>query len=262
MIDGKMGLGRLLKIKYYLPIVGFVCSFFVFVGAADSFAKISSGGSNISPRQVAVIKMALHQFVKDRATDEGKIEIDLVSFPENFPPSVKPPITVSCRRRGEILGRTVFMISLTKGNGLQSSFPVVANVRRFCKVFVLNSDVSRHHILSGKDVHSEIRQVMWARSEKPADNSFIIGKRTKRRLEKGRMITRSMLEDVPVVERGEPTNMQILSKNLSITMPVVACQDGIVGEEIKVRNKSNGAYYIARVQDAQTVIFKYNKRLK
>ncbi|NOY60352.1 MAG: flagellar basal body P-ring formation protein FlgA [Calditrichaeota bacterium] len=257
-----MGLGRLEKIKYYLSTVLFVCSFSVFVPGSISFAKISSKGSNYSQQQVALIKMALHQFVKDRAKDEGKIEIALVSVPENFPPGVKPPITVSCRRRGEILGRTVFMISLTKGNGLQSSFPVVANVRRFHKVFVLNSNVSRRHILTEKDIRPETLEVTWSRSEKPADNSFIIGKRAKRRLEKGRMITRSMLEDVPVVERGEPTNMQIRSKNLNITMPVVACQDGIIGEEIKVRNKSNGAYYIAQVQDAQTVIFKYNKRLK
>ncbi|NIA29231.1 MAG: flagellar basal body P-ring formation protein FlgA [Actinobacteria bacterium] len=255
-------MGRFEEPKNLLVMVLIFCSFSVFVLAVDSFAKISSEKGHYSQKEVAIVEMALHRFVKDRAKDEGGIEIALISVPENFPPGIKPPITVSCRRRGEILGRTVFMISLTKANGLQSSFPVVANVRRFHKVFVLNSNVSRRHILTEKDIRPETLEVTWSRNEKPADNSFIIGKRAKRRLEKGRMITRSMLEDVPVVERGEPTNMQIHSKNLNITMPVVACQDGIIGEEIKVRNKSNGAYYIAQVQDAQTVIFKYNKSLR
>ncbi len=252
---------RFEKQKYLCPGLLIIC-IFSFLIVSVSFAAVSSQGSHNSQQQFATVKMALHQFVKDRATDDGKIEIDLVSVPENFPSSVNPPISIKCGIRGEIIGRTLFTISVKKENGLWSSFPVVAQVRHFRKVFVLNADVSRHHILTEKDIRPESLQVAWANSEKPADKSFIIGKRAKRRLEKGRMIAQSMLEDVPVVERGEPTNMRILSKNLVITLPVVACQDGAIGEEIKVRNKSNGAYYIASVEDAQTVIFKYNKRLK
>jgi flagella basal body P-ring formation protein FlgA len=75
-------------------------------------------------------------------------------------------------------------------------------------------------------------------------------------LVKGRVLFESMLENVPVLERGALATLIVYSKNMSISMPVVACESAGIGQKIKVKNETTDKYYRAIVKNNATVLMR------
>ena len=210
-----------------------------------------------STESIGVLCKAICEYVQEQTPDDEQIEVEISSAPKNVIAGLQAPIKISCKRRGVISGRTIFTISSQNAEGLWSSFQVLADVRRFREVLVLSSDKDRNDLISEGDLSVERREVVWPNTEIPVTLGEAVGKRTKRWIAKGRVLTQSMLEEMPVIKRGSAVNIEVNTKNLYITFPAIACEDGLLGEKIRVKNKASGVFYRAEVKDAQTVIYKY-----
>lgn len=210
-----------------------------------------------SAEGLASLCKSISEYVQGRTPDDEQIEVEISSMQKNVLAGLKGPVKVSCRKRGAISGRTIFTIGSQNAEGTWDSFQVMAVIRRFCKVLILNSDKDRNDLIGEEDVSLERREVVWPNSEIPVALAEAVGKRTKRWIAKGRVLTKSMLEEMPVIKRGSSVNIEVSAKNLSIIFPAIACEDGLLGEKIRVRNKASGVFYRAEVKDAQTVIYRY-----
>jgi flagella basal body P-ring formation protein FlgA len=210
-----------------------------------------------SPEKWEALSLAICQYVQDRGADKEQVEIEVSSVPKTAVGLMHAPLKVSCKRKGNISGQNIFTIAYQSDDGLWNSVQVLAVVRHFCQVVVLNIDKNRSDLILESDLRMERREVTWPGSEVPVSISEAIGKQAKRMLAKDRVLMRSMLEEIPMIKRGSPVSIEVHAKNLSITFPAVACEDGLLGERIRVKNKASGTYYRAEVKDARTVVYKY-----
>jgi len=215
---------------------------------------------NNREKQIVVIKAKILQFILNNSKLNDRIRIELNSLPKNLPVSLDSSISVSCRKQGQINGKTIFTIYYEKEKGLRDSFQIVATIKRYSRVSVLTKTVNRNHVIQDDDLISIIHEVNWPDTETPVSTEDAVGKRVKRRIQKDRVLTNSMLEEVPLIERGKSLYMDVNLKNLSITIPVISHGQGIKGDIIKVRNVTNGVFYLAEILNKNTVIFKSNKR--
>ncbi len=235
-----------------------LCKWFFLFGVLLVWpAKAVGPAEPSSPENLAVLCRAISGYLQERTPDNEQVEVQVSSVPKNVLAGIKEPVRISCRKRGTISGRTIFTVMSQNPEGTWDSFQVLAVVRRFREVLVLRSDKGRNDLIGAEDFAIERREVVWPNTEVPVTVAEAVGKRTKRWIAKGRVLTQSMLEEVPVIKRGCVVNIQVYAKNLSIVFPAIACEDGRLGEKIRVRNKASGVFYRAEVKDAQTVTYKY-----
>lgn len=225
---------------------------------ADNLAAEGADFNRI--QHIGLLKSKIQQFIQNNSAQDDGIRIELNSVPKELLKVLDSSITVSCRKQGLINGKTVFKVYYQNEKGLRDFYQIVATVKRYSRVFILVRTIDRNHIIQEDDLTCVVNEVNWPDSEIPVNISTAIGKRVKRRVSKGRVLTQSMLEVIPLVERGKSLNMDVNSKNLLITLPVISHGKGHKGDIIKVRNVTNGVYYLAEIKNENTVIFKSNKR--
>jgi len=221
---------------------------------------LAKAPDNHREKQIGLLKSKIQQFVLNGTATDDSIQIELNSVPNVLFTVMDASITVSSRKQGPINGKTIFKIYYQKEQDLKDYCQVVATVKRYSSVFVLNQSINRNHIIRESDLTFAVQEVNWPDTETPVGIKDAVGKRVKRRIQKGRVLTHTMLEAVPLIERGKSLNMDVNLKNVLITLPVISHGKGQKGDIIKVRNTTTGIYYLAEIKNNNTVIYKSNKR--
>lgn len=90
-------------------------------------------------------------------------------------------------------------------------------------------------------------------SEYYTEKTKIIGKRAKRLIAPGTIITSDMFDDFPIIKQGDLVTIVIESTKFRITAQGKAKEDGKIGQLIKVANTTTMKEIIARVLDNKTV---------
>ena len=116
---------------------------------------------------------------------------------------------------------------------------VTVDTRVFAPVLVTSRGVRRGESISEDAVQIRERDVT---SEDGYYSNFgqLEGMQFKRSVGLDRVITRTHVEFVPVVNRGDEVSLIVQTDNLQVTTLGVALQDGGVGERIRVKNQDSG----------------------
>ncbi len=85
------------------------------------------------------------------------------------------------------------------------------------------------------------------------EKTSILGKRAKRKIPCGTIITSDMIEDSPVIKQGDLVTIVIESSKFRITVLGKAKENGKIGQFIKVANTITMKEVVARVLDDKTV---------
>ncbi len=135
----------------------------------------------------------------------------------------------------------------------QMNVITVWRVKKFIDVLVAAKDLPSRSVLTDADVTFERREVVRF-EEVLFDPGDVVGLELKRPLTAGSIITRSSLTKSFLIKPGD--NLTIISKSGSVMVkvPGQALQGGAIGDVIRVRNISSGKSFLARVEDAQTVV--------
>ena len=207
---------------------------------------------------VPLVLKTIERFVASGTSAGEVVKATLVSNADLIPGQLSTSLNITSHKRGFIEGKTIFTIKYKTAQNQWNSFNVVADIERFANVLVLQENLSKDEVISLANVTTELRQVNWAKREKPANLVYIEGKQATRMVQKGRVLFESMFKSIPAVTRGQNATMIVYSKNMSITMPVIICQDASVGDEVKVKvkYKTTDKYYTAQVKSADTVVKK------
>lgn len=90
-------------------------------------------------------------------------------------------------------------------------------------------------------------------SEYYTEKTKIMGKRAKRLIAPGTIITSDMIDDFPIIKQGDLVTIVIESAKFRITAQGKAKENGKIGQLIKVSNTSTMKEISARVLDSKTV---------
>lgn len=110
-----------------------------------------------------------------------------------------------------------------------------------------------HRILKEKDLTLEYKNLADYRSEVITDISEVLGKRSKRTIYAGEVITLSEIDTPPLIKRGDIITIVAESEALKVSALGEARQNGVLGKQIKVMNLSSQKIIMGKVLDSSTV---------
>jgi len=139
------------------------------------------------------------------------------------------------RRKTDLIGRVCIPVIILDGDKYAGKLLATVSIQVFRYVCVAGKTLSRHSIVSREDIMVEMREIDKDRSHVLTDPGMIDGKRARRTVRPGRVITEDMLETPPIVRRGETVRIELFYKNLELISIGEAKEDGWKGDLIRVR---------------------------
>lgn len=114
-------------------------------------------------------------------------------------------------------------------------------------------ELKRGDLIRSRDVRLERRNISRASGRLIQDPAAAVGRLAKTTIQEGCFVKEWMLENAPVVERGDRVLILVESSFLRITAPGKALSEGEAGELIPVMNLQSEKMIHAKVRDAETV---------
>lgn len=134
--------------------------------------------------------------------------------------------------------------------GVSHSLPIWARVRIFvdAEVLLAARDIAAGTIVAEGDTTVEKRRMFPSAGTPLASSLIVTGKRTRRALKKGDLVTIAVLESVKDIERGEKVNVAVSSGSAHLRLDAIAETSGRIGERVLVKNPTSGKRFQATVE--------------
>ncbi len=131
--------------------------------------------------------------------------------------------------------------------------PVFFNVRVYENVVASGRKIGRGEILAEDDLVIENLETTKLSASTFSSVNDLIGKRITRLIQPYTPITQELIDNPPLIKRGEFIKLLLQSGNLMVVAKGVAKEDGHLGKIIKVKNVDSKKEIYGRVEDASTV---------
>ncbi|MEW6749570.1 MAG: flagellar basal body P-ring formation chaperone FlgA [Candidatus Latescibacterota bacterium] len=164
-----------------------------------------------------------------------------------------PALRVRRTSARPLAGPTVLRVAFVVAGSVERQICVTVDVRTFRRVLVARRGAARGEGVGADLVELAERDVTGARSRPFTEVAQVLGKRTRRALQPGDLVTADHLEAVPVVRRGAAVQLVVQTARLQVSSLGEALEDGGVGERIRVRNVDSGRVVRGVVAEAGTV---------
>jgi len=160
---------------------------------------------------------------------------------------VKPP------EQTDFVGNVPLAITFKCNGAHQKKVWVMVTLEVMGDVIVTRKPVGRYQVIEADDIN--VRTMDLARMPNNAITSLeeVIGQRAKRTIGAQTVLSNSMIESPPLVQRGDIVAMIAESGGLKISTQGEARQRGGKGDRIKVMNLDSRKSIYARVVDRNTV---------
>ncbi len=123
-------------------------------------------------------------------------------------------------------------------------------------VLVAANKLKRNSIIAEEALKFELKEISKIPGELFFHPNEIVGKQLKRSVNAGRVLDASMVEEPPLVKRGESVELIVQSGSIQLRTPGIARQNGGLGEMIRVKNLKNRQIVQAKVLSAEQVELK------
>jgi len=203
------------------------------------------------------IKKCINDYLNGIISDDCMKVIEIVRVPENVKaPAYKVNLKVIPKKYGNFRGTLNIKVGIYNENQLYSKLNIPVRVRIFEDVVVAKNDIKRDDIIMVDDL--EKRKIETTPYGDRFFKNFkeVVGKRSKVTLNNGSLIKRNMIEEPPVINRGDIVTIESISGNIKITASGEAKEDGWMGKVIRVYCKQSKKDVLAEVIDKGTVVLK------
>ncbi|MFQ5770617.1 MAG: flagellar basal body P-ring formation chaperone FlgA [bacterium] len=136
---------------------------------------------------------------------------------------------------------------------LQKIVRVKVRIKTIQTVVVSKVSLQRHTILEPETLTLNRRETTNIKQKIYTSIAEVAGLRTRRIIQTGEIISKNLVETIPVIQRGSEIEIRFQKGTLEITLPGVAREDGQLGENIRVKCLENKKNYHAEVIDSNTV---------
>lgn len=131
--------------------------------------------------------------------------------------------------------------------------PVFFNVRVYENVIVSNRKIGRGEILTENDLVVENLETTKLPGSTLSSVDDLVGKRLTRLIQPYTPITPELIDNPPIIKRGDCIKLLLQSGNLTVVSKGVAKEDGYAGKIIKVKNTDSNKEIQGKVEDSLTV---------
>jgi len=145
-----------------------------------------------------------------------------------------------------ILGSSRFSLIFRVDEEVVKNMSVRGTVEALAPVVVATGSLKRGQVLNPQNLTMAVMDLSSIRNPGFAQEDFI-GKKLTRSLRAGSPILLSMVESLPIVQRGERVKIIINSGPLHLTATGLANSDGILDQMIRVRNIASNKMIYCRV---------------
>ncbi len=167
----------------------------------------------------------------------GRLEIETVA-----PASLKMPGRVAIKMNFQVEGQEA------------ASVHVSGLVRFFDQSVVAARPLPRHHVLEPSDVKLALVELRRKPARLINDPAEVVGFRLTRGLRAGQTMTEDLLDQPPLVQRGDKVTLVAQKGRLTVSAPgVIQDRQAARGDQVRVRNLATQREVIGRLKDAQTV---------
>jgi flagella basal body P-ring formation protein FlgA len=210
-------------------------------------------GDCVVPR--AALEKAVESYLRGRMTS-GRCEtvIEFRSVPDDLKVSRNPyAIRVTETNHPRVAGNLSVPVEIGVAGKTEVRCIVSVRVRTFDSVLVAARQLGRHETLDDAAVRKERIETTDVKDAIAPQMTELAGKRTKRIIKTGTILTDDMLQQVPEVRQGSMVMLVVKGRNFSFSTDAMVKQDGMRGEQVLVQRVGGSARVRATVVDANTV---------
>ncbi len=156
-----------------------------------------------------------------------------------------------------LLGRRVYQIEFKRDGANYKPIKTTADVRVEMDVVALSHPFKKNQIIKEDDLYMKKIGLHDLSGGLLFDPGAVIGKRVKRFIKPGTLLTEEMIEETPLVKKGDRVAIIVESGMLKITASGEARMDGTKGKIIEVINSDSKKKIYAEVLDSGRVKVAY-----
>lgn len=201
------------------------------------------------------IRDAITHYVEEQIPwAEDHIKVDLIGPTERiFLSDGKIEYNITLLDNRGPLGRRAFQIDFKLDGVDHRMLKATADVRVEMDVVALSHPLKRHEIISKDDLYMKKIAFYDLSGNLLFDPETAIGKRAKRFIKPGTLLTEEMIEEAPLIKKGERVIIVVEGKGIMITAVGEARMDGARGKIIEVINSDSKKRIFAEVLDSGRV---------
>lgn len=246
------------EIKRYTLLIALVIAVIgILLGLLDSSLVFPKEAKTIITEDW--ISDAITHYVEEQIPwAEDHVRVDLVGSTEKvFVSDEKVEYSVSLPDNRGPLGRRAFRIDFKQDGANYRTLKVTADVRVEMDVVAISHPLKKYEIIKEDDLYTKKIAFYDLSGNLVFDPKAVVGKRTKRFVKPGTPITEEMIEEAPVVKKGERVIIIVEARGLMITAVGEARMDGARGKMIEVINSDSKKRIYAEVLDPGRVRVNY-----
>ena len=141
-------------------------------------------------------------------------------------------------------GSWLFSINYKVSSQFEKELLLTAEIERYSDAVIAVHPLKRYQIVEASDVDLQEKVADGKTFSKVED---VLGKRTKRSINEGNVLTEDILELPPVVKPGDLVSIVVENSRLRISALGQVKEKGGVGENVKVVNKSSNKEIVGKV---------------
>jgi flagella basal body P-ring formation protein FlgA len=153
-----------------------------------------------------------------------------------------------------LIGRSTFLISVKRPDGTRRHHWVNAEVSLLRKVLVATRPIRRKEPISPDALSLEIISQTQSSQHYLDSPDDLLGKRASRPIGQSVPITAEMVEEAPIILRGDPVMLVVETDDMRIATSGRAKEDGFLGRPLAVITEEGGKTVYGTVMSPSTII--------
>ena len=202
-----------------------------------------------STRAVPTDRAIVDRFVEMYGLDTATHQVELVSCDLKTATVLPQHVQIRPLTQKEPLGVFSAIVRIEENGEEIESGQVRLNIHRYADVLVANDNLQRLESKLAEQCVLRRMEITNVHERPLTDPAELAGKRSKRNIPRGTILTAGAFEPVPDIETGRDVSITYTDGIFQITAAGTALQAGMAGEYIRVKNKISGKIIMARVVD-------------
>ena len=170
-----------------------------------------------------------------------QLKINFTYIPENLSVNNASKLEVFTQKNHVRPGEQAIWVQITDRGKIVDKFPISVDVSIVKDVVVARQRINRGSALKSSDLKMEKRVLGKYWQDYFFSLDELQGCEAKQLIKNGLPVTKRMVRQTPLIERGQSVKVEIHSKTMTVTFTAIAMDDGFKGDRIKLQpeNSSN-----------------------
>ncbi len=205
-----------------------------------------------------ILKEEVYQYIK-RIVPEDVTEF-LINV-KNLPDSIVVPlgkinVNIKCNRKKKFNKTIILQLKVCVNQVCYKKITTSVKICIFKNVYVAKNNIVRHQLIRKDDIIIESREATKLIKKILSEKEQLYQCRAKRFITAGIIITKDMIESVPLINRGDIVTIVVQWQNVHASMLGKAMESGCLNEIIEVKNMSTKKRLKGEIISSKKVLIK------